>query len=232
MGPLAPACCAAGPCTAPVQCSSWSTGVSTGALIAPFAYLGSGYDPQLRAVYTELSPNPRAGKRRITAALFNDAMTDNSPLFKTISRYLNEAMLADLAKSYNDGRLLLIGTIGSRCPATGDLEHRRHCQERASAALDTIRRILLASAAIPGAFPPTMFDVTWMGSRIRRCMWMAARSRRPSCIRPRLTRQRRERWRGGQPVVPAIAYVIRNGRLDPDWATIGAAHIGIAGRAI
>lgn len=27
-------------------------------------------------------------------------------------------------------------------------------------ALDTIRRIMLASAAIPGAFPPTMFDVT------------------------------------------------------------------------
>ena len=33
------------------------TGVSTGALSAPFAYLGSSYDPQLRAVYTELTPD-------------------------------------------------------------------------------------------------------------------------------------------------------------------------------
>lgn len=49
-------------------------------------------------------------KRRFTAGLFNDVMTDNSPLFKTISGYLNEAMLADLAKGHEDGRLLLIGT--------------------------------------------------------------------------------------------------------------------------
>jgi hypothetical protein len=47
-----------------------------------------------------------------SAALFDDAMADNSPLFKTISRYVNEAMLAELAKGYDDGRLLLIGTSG------------------------------------------------------------------------------------------------------------------------
>ena len=61
------------------------TGVSTGALTAPFAYLGSGYDPQLRAVYTELTPTSVLLKRGLTAALFDDAMADNSPLFKTIS---------------------------------------------------------------------------------------------------------------------------------------------------
>ena len=64
------------------------TGVSTGALTAPFAFLGSSYDPQLHAVYTELSPERVLESRSITAALFNDAMTDNSPLFKTISHYL------------------------------------------------------------------------------------------------------------------------------------------------
>jgi hypothetical protein len=60
------------------------TGVSTGALSAPFAYLGSGYDPQLRAVYTELTPDHVLLKRAFTAALFDDAMADNSPLLKTI----------------------------------------------------------------------------------------------------------------------------------------------------
>src|SRR3954469_23352516 len=83
------------------------TGVSTGALTAPFAYLGSSYDPQLRAVYTELTSDHVLIKRGIlSAALFDDALTDNSPLFKTISRYLNEAMLAAIAESYDAGRLL------------------------------------------------------------------------------------------------------------------------------
>jgi len=78
------------------------TGVSTGALIAPFAYLGSSYDPPLRAVYTELTPDRVLLERGFTAALFDDAMTDNSPLFKTISGYLNEAMLAAFG-AYGNG---------------------------------------------------------------------------------------------------------------------------------
>ncbi len=48
------------------------TGVSTGALTAPFAYLGSGLDPQLRAVYTETAPTHVFLKRYLTAALFDD----------------------------------------------------------------------------------------------------------------------------------------------------------------
>jgi Patatin-like phospholipase len=59
------------------------TGVSTGALIAPFAYLGSGYDAQLRTVYTGLSPDKVMEKRAITAVFFDDALGDNHPLYKT-----------------------------------------------------------------------------------------------------------------------------------------------------
>src|ERR1700733_13991738 len=70
------------------------TGVSTGALTAPFAYLGSSYDPQLRSVYTELSPTHVLFKRYYTAALFDDALTDNAPLFQTISGYLTQEMQA------------------------------------------------------------------------------------------------------------------------------------------
>ena len=92
------ACCAAGRSKARRPVFELVTGVSTGALTAPFAYLGSSYDPQLRTVYTDLTPSRVLLKRGLTAALFNDALADNSPLFKTISRYLDEAMLAALAK--------------------------------------------------------------------------------------------------------------------------------------
>ena len=36
----------------------------------------------------------------------------------------------------------------------------------------------------------------------------------------------------GQPIVEARAFVIRNGRLDPEWATVERRTLGIAGRAI
>jgi hypothetical protein len=208
------------------------TGVSTGALTAPFAYLGSSYDPQLRAVYTELTPTNVLVKRYFTAALFDDAMADNSPLFKTISGYLNETMLAALAQGYDEGRLLLIGTtdLDAQQPVmwnVGAIAKSGHPR-----ALDTIRRILLASAAIPGAFPPTMFDVTLDGTSYQEMHVDGGAFAQAFLYPAGLTRQRRVRMTNGQVVVPAVAYVIRNGRLDPEWATTERSTLGIAGRAI
>ena len=126
------------------------TGVSTGALTAPFAYLGSSYDPQLRAVYTELTPSRVLLKRSITAALFDDALTDNAPLFKTISDYLDEAMLAALAKSLSGGAPAHYRYHRSRCPAAGVLEYRRYCQQWTSRARWTRSAV---SCSPPQPFP-------------------------------------------------------------------------------
>jgi predicted acylesterase/phospholipase RssA len=197
-----------------------------------FAYLGSSYDPQLRAVYTELTPDRVLVKRGFTAALFDDAMTDNSPLFKTISGSVNEAMLAALAKSYDNGRLLLIGTsdLDAQQPVlwnVGAIAKSGHPR-----ALDTIRRILLGSAAIPGAFPPTMFDVTLDGVAYQELHVDGGAFAQVFLYPAGLTRQRRVRMAAGQLVVPATAYVIRNGRLDAEWATTERRTLGIASRAI
>ena len=56
----------------------WVTGVSTGALTAPFAFLGSAYDPQLRAVYTGLTPSDVLIARSFAAAVFSDAIDRKS----------------------------------------------------------------------------------------------------------------------------------------------------------
>jgi predicted acylesterase/phospholipase RssA len=208
------------------------TGVSTGALTAPFAYLGSSYDPQLRAVYTELKSSGVFAKRGLTAALFDDALSDNSPLFKTISVYVDEAMLTAFAKAYDDGRLLLIGTtdLDAQHPViwnVGAIAKSGHPR-----GLDTIRRILLASAAIPGAFPPTLFDVVLDGKPYQEMHVDGGAFAQAFLYPASLTRQRRVRMTRGQQVVPATAYVIRNGRLDPEWATTERNTMGIAGRAI
>ena len=208
------------------------TGVSTGALSAPFAYLGSSYDPQLRAVYTELTPRHVLEPRYLTAALFNDALADNSPLSKTISQYLTPDMLAAIARAYGDGRLLFIGStdLDAQQPViwnVGAIAASGHPR-----ALDTIRRLLLASAAIPAAFPPTMFNVTVDGKAYQEMDVDGGAFAQTFLYPASVTVQRRTRMANGQSVTPAIVYVIRNSRLAPDWATVKRRTLDIAGRAI
>jgi predicted acylesterase/phospholipase RssA len=208
------------------------TGVSTGALTAPFAFLGSAYDPRLRYVYTDISPDDVLSARGYTAALFNDALADNAPLFRTISRMLDERMLADIAAAYESGRLLLIGTtdLDAQQPVIWNIGaiakggHRK--------AHETIRRILLASAAVPGAFPPSMFDVT-LDDRPHQEMHVDGGAFVQTFLYPAaLSANRRKRMAAHQSVAHAEAYIIRNGRLDPAWADVRRQMLGIAGRAI
>jgi hypothetical protein len=208
------------------------TGISTGALTAPFAFLGPDYDPQLRAVYTETAPHQILLKRALTAALFDDAMADNAPLFQTISRYVDDRMLAGIAAAYDSGRLLLIAStdIDAQVPViwnVGAIAKSGHPR-----AADTIRRILLASAAIPGAFPPSMIDVTMDGKTYQEMHVDGGAVAQTFLYPSALTRNRAQRKRAGQPVVDARAFIIRNGRLDPDWAATERRTLGIAGRAI
>lgn len=208
------------------------TGVSTGALTAPFAFLGSDYDQQLRAVYTETEQSKVLMKRYLTAALFDDALADNRPLYATISKYVNDVMQKDLAKAYGNGRLLLIGTtdLDSQQPVIwniGAIAASSHPR-----ALDTIRRVLLASAAIPAAFPPTMFDVTLDGKAYQEMHVDGGAFAQAFLYPDAITRERRQRLKRGERVVPAVAYVIRNSRLTPDWETIDRRTLDIASRAI
>ncbi len=209
-----------------------ATGVSTGALTAPFAYLGPDWDAALKDVYTAITPERVLRRRRITAAIFDDALADTAPLFDTISHYLDERMLAAIAQAYQQGRLLLIGTadIDAQTPVVwniGAIAGSGHPR-----ALDTVRRILLASAAIPGAFPPVMFDVTIDGEAHQE-MHVDGGTFAQAFLYPRaVTSARRAALARRQRVQPARAWVIRNGRLDSEWATVDRRSISIAARAV
>jgi hypothetical protein len=208
------------------------TGVSTGALTAPFAFLGPDWDGPLRSVYTDITPDDVLRSRGLLAAIFNDALADSAPLFRTISRHLDERMLAAIGRGHEAGRLLLIGStnLDAQLPViwnVGAIAASGHPQ-----ALDLVRRILLASAAIPGAFPPVMFDVAVNGVAHQE-MHVDGGAFSQVFLYPRqVTERRRERLRRHQPVVPASAWIIRNGRLDAQWAAVDRRAMSIAGRAI
>jgi predicted acylesterase/phospholipase RssA len=86
------------------------TGISTGALIAPFAFLGPKYDGKLREVYTNSSHKDILEERGLDAAVFDDGLADNSPLWKLLQKHVSEEMLREVAQEYKKGRILLVAT--------------------------------------------------------------------------------------------------------------------------
>jgi hypothetical protein len=86
------------------------TGISTGALTAPFAFLGPAYDPELKQIYTQIRPENVLAKRWILSGVLSDALATNEPLYRTIQRYVTPALLQGIAQQYQKGRLLLIAT--------------------------------------------------------------------------------------------------------------------------
>lgn len=207
------------------------TGVSTGSLIAPFAFLGPSYDDQLRAVFTTISKrNILEDNNVLGAVLFGDALADTSPLYRLIAQYANEQMLQAIARQYEKGRLLFIGTtdLDAQRPVIWDIG--AIAASGKPGALDLFRRILLASAAIPGAFPPVMVNVDVDGRHYQE-MHVDGGAVAQAFLYPvgfQLQREARAIGIHRQRTV----YVIRNGRLDADWASTNRHLLSITGRAI
>ncbi len=208
------------------------TGVSTGALIAPFAFLGPEEDDTLREVYTNISPRNILEPRGLLAAITSDGLADNSPLFELISRHVNAEFLARIAREYQEkGRLLLIGTT--------NLDARRGIVWNMGAiaasgdpkALDLFRKIMLASAAIPAAFPPVMIDVEVNGKPYQEMHVDGGTQAQVFLYPPRMFDLIRQQGVNVAPRERSV-YIIRNARLDPDWAAVERSTLTIAGRAI
>jgi hypothetical protein len=208
------------------------TGISTGALIAPFAFLGPDYDDKLRAVYTTIGPSDVLKPRGLIAALTSDGMADNRPLYELIARYIDSEMLARIASEYNDkGRLLLISTtnLDARRPVIWNMGAIASSSD--PRATDLFHRIMLASAAIPGAFPPTMIDVEVDGKTYQEMHVDGGAMAQVFLYPPRLFDIARQRGFKA-PEREREAYIIRNARLDPDWASVERNTLSIVGRAI
>lgn len=135
------------------------TGISTGALIAPFAFLGPDYDDEMAAVFTGVTADDIFTRRDLFAAFFDDALADSQPLRELIARHITEEILRKVAAEYRDGRMLLIGTtnLDAREPVVWNMG--AIAASGNPKALELFREVLLASASIPGIFPPIMIDV-------------------------------------------------------------------------
>ncbi len=201
------------------------TGISTGALIAPFAFLGPEYDHVLREFYTTVSTDNILEQRGLLGGLLADALADNRPLKKLVAQVVDRRVFDAIAAEYAKGRLLLIGTTNlDACRAViWDIGAIASSQD--PHALELVRSILIASAAIPAAFPPVLIDVEAGGKCYQEMHVDGGAMTQVFLYPPSLkvgTYVQRER----------SVYIIRNGRLDPGWAEVQRRTLPIAGRAI
>ena len=207
------------------------TGISTGALIAPFAFLGPKYDPQLQAVYTEISQRDIFKRRGIIRSLTGDAFADTTPLAKLIEREVTPQMLDEIAQEYARGRVLLVGTsnLDSMEPVIWNMTAIA-ANRSDPHALELFRKILLASASIPVAFPPVMFDVTAGGEHFQEMHVDGGAESQVFVYPPSLRANDISAEKGFDR--GRTLYLIRNARLDNEQITVNRSTLSIASRAV
>jgi len=139
------------------------TGISTGALTAPFAFLGSDYDDVLKKVYTTISTKDILKKRKFFFALFGDSMSDTTPLKELIAKYITADVISAIASKHQSGRRLFIGTVNLDAGRSVIWNIGAIAVSNYPHKLELIHNILKASSAIPIAFPPVGIPVEYNG---------------------------------------------------------------------
>jgi len=135
------------------------SGVSTGALIAPFAFLGTDYDEALKKVFTTINTENIIERVSIINLFSSEAITNTEPLKRLLKQYVTDDMIRQVASVHDQGRRLYIGTanMDSQRPVVwnmGLIAKSNH-----PSAPQLFRDVMLASTSIPAAFPPVYIKV-------------------------------------------------------------------------
>ncbi len=206
------------------------TGVSTGALIAPFAFLGPKYDYALKEVYTTLSTKDLIEQRTIIGGLLGDAFASTAPLSAVIAKYVDKALLREIAKQHRKGRRLFVATTNLDAQKGVIWNLGKIAQQDSQQAVILFRRILLASAAIPGLFPPVRLKVDVDGRTLEElhvdggvmedAFFLPLKLPLDKVVKEAGLRMRRR------------MYVILNSRSESEWEAVSATTLSITERAV
>jgi predicted patatin/cPLA2 family phospholipase len=208
------------------------TGVSTGALMAPFAFLGPEYDPTLKALYTNVNDNDIFRKRNYSSVLLSDGLSDTTPLHNLISKYVTPEFMQKVANEYNRRhRWLLIATnnLDTGQPIIWNMG--KIASYGTPEALALFRNVMLASASLPGFFSPVMINVDYQGKSYQEMHVDGGVSRQVFIYPASLFRET-----GGSKLLEGRkreAYLIRNDILDSEnYQTVERKTLAIANQAL
>lgn len=143
------------------------SGVSTGGLIAPFAFLGSQYDDTLREVYTSGIAESLLSDASIMRVLFGSGLFGNKRLRELVARYVGPEILEQVARENARGRRLLVVTTDLDTQRTAIWDMGKIAAVGTPEALKLFRDVMAASASIPLVFPPILIDAEGQGRRFQ-----------------------------------------------------------------
>ena len=129
------------------------TGVSTGALIAPFAFLGPAWDDKLRAAYLDERASGLM-KRRLLVGMFSDSIFSGRPLRDLVDSYVTPSLVEAVAAQSQSGRTLIVVTTDLRLQRSVAWDMGAIARLGGERARTLFRDVMLASASLPGIFPP------------------------------------------------------------------------------
>jgi predicted acylesterase/phospholipase RssA len=206
------------------------TGVSSGALIAPFAFLGRERDGQLREIFTKYGRKD-IYTYNVHGLIEGSALADDTPLAHLIEKYVDDAFLEEIAKQRTKGRILLIGTtnLDTQRPVLWDMG--RIAMSNNADAISLFRKILLASATLPGVFPPVRIQVR-VGGKDYDELHVDGGITRQVFIAPSIFSFASGNQKPRRAVTKQRLYVIRNGKIDPEWQPVSENVLSITTRSI
>jgi predicted patatin/cPLA2 family phospholipase len=206
------------------------TGVSSGALIAPFVYLGREHDNQLREIFTKYGRKD-IFTYNVPGLLEGSALADDAPLARLIEKYVDDAFLKEIARERIKGRILLIGTtnLDTQRPVLWDMGRIAMSNNRD--AMGLFRKILLASATLPGVFPPVRIQVRVGGQNYDE-LHVDGGVTRQVFIAPSIFSFVSHDQKPGRPATKPRLFVIRNGKIDPEWQSVNENVLSITQRSI
>jgi predicted acylesterase/phospholipase RssA len=207
------------------------TGVSTGALVATLAFLGPDRDPDLKRFYTSLSDRDLYVRRASVSALWGDALADSKPLERLIEKEVTAEMVRAVGIEHAKGRRLYIGTthLSSRRLVVWDMGAIAARGEPGDVAL--FRRVLLASAAIPGFLPPVSIPVEVDGKKTEEIHVDGGVSASLFFRSPHVARDRAAEL-GEKPLAGSNLYIVVAGKLFADPAPVKPRFLSIVQSSI
>lgn len=206
-------------------------GVSVGAIIAPFAFLGSAYDEQLKEMARSATQEKIFRLRWWPEWLSGDSIADSAPLERFLGRYIDEHVLAAIAAEHAKGRRLFVATsnLDANRPVIWDLG--AIASSGTPNALRVLKQVIIASAAVPVLFPPSYIPVEHDGQRYDEMHVDGAVTAQIALYGQSITGEeitaggRIPRWRGTH-------YVILNRQISPPASPVEPKLLRIASRSI
>ena len=206
------------------------TGVSAGALIAPFAFLGPAYDGKLREIWTQYGTNDLVIQQPLAGLLGGDSLADTSPLADLIAANIDARFMAAVAAEYRKGRVLLIGTtnLDAQRPVVwnmGEIAVSGHPR-----ALALFRQVILASAAIPGVFPPVLIKVDAGGDEHEEMHVDGGVTHKVFLTPMQFSIRQLDPLHSAPPI--NRFFIVNNAKLAPEWKPVEANVFAIAERSL